>query len=202
MRRQHSLSLGLFLILIEIGLWLMLFAWWGSFYRFLLPAVVQGQANWGTAAWLTAELLLILFCGNRFFEESVRQDRDSSPGVIRRTKSVLYAAGLCLIGSLWAIMENYRELNVEHLPAGVQLRFVLAAGIPLLAFCAAFIWAGWRWGERLRAAEETDDAGEQRSLADARMKYALTGVGKYALLTAVWLLLFAAAWWVRSRFFG
>ena len=81
------------------------------------------------------------------------------------------------------------------------LRFVLAAGIPLLVFCAAFIWVGWRWGERLRAAEETADAVGQRSLADARMKYTLTGVGKYVLLTAVWLLLFAAAWWVRSRFF-
>ena len=43
MHRQHSLSLGLFLILIEIGLWLMLFAWWGSFYRFLLPAVAYND---------------------------------------------------------------------------------------------------------------------------------------------------------------
>ena len=37
---------------------------------------------------------------------------------------------------------------------------------------------------------------------DRRMRFALSGVGRYALLTAVWLLFFAAAWWVRTRFFS
>lgn len=83
---------------------------------------------------------------------------------------------------------------MEHLPAEVRLRFILAAGLPLVLFWAGVIWVGWRWGERLRAAEETADVDEQRSLADRRMRFALSGVGRYALLTVVWLLLFAAAW--------
>lgn len=58
----------LFLSLIQIGLLLLLLAWWGGFYQFLLPAAVLGQADWGTGAWLAAELLLILFVMNRFFE--------------------------------------------------------------------------------------------------------------------------------------
>ena len=41
----------LFLSLIQIGLLLLLLlAWWGPFYRFLLPAAVLGQADWGTGA--------------------------------------------------------------------------------------------------------------------------------------------------------
>ena len=68
MQRKIPVRSILFLPLIRIGLLLLLLAWWGPFYRFLLPAAVLGQADWGTGAWLAAELLLILFVMNRFFE--------------------------------------------------------------------------------------------------------------------------------------
>lgn len=68
MLRKIPVRSILFLSLIQIGLLLLLLAWWGGFYQFLLPAAVLGQADWGTGAWLAAELLLILFVMNRFFE--------------------------------------------------------------------------------------------------------------------------------------
>lgn len=202
MQRKIPVRSILFLSLIRIGLLLLLLAWWGPFYRFLLPAAVLGQADWGTGAWLAAELLLILFVMNRFFEGSVCREPSGSQTLFQRAKIWLYAMILCTIGSLGQIVDSFRELGVEHLPAEVRLRFILAAGLPLVLFWTGVIWVGWRWGERLRAAEETADADEQRSLADQRMRFALSGVGRYALLTAVWLLFFAAAWWVRTRFFS
>lgn len=202
MQRKIPVRSILFLSLIQIGLLLLLLAWWGPFYQFLLPAAVLGQADWGTGAWLAAELLLILFVMNRFFEGAVCREPGGSQTLFQRAKIWLYATILCTIGSLGQIVGSFRELGVEHLPAEVRLRFILAAGLPLVLFWAGVIWVGWRWGERLRAAEETADADEQRSLADRRMRFALSGVGRYALLTAVWLLLFAAAWWVRTRFFS
>lgn len=83
----------------------------------------------------------------------------------------------------------------------MRLRFLLAAGLPLVLIWAAAIAVGWRWDEQLRALEETADEAGQRSLADRRMRLAFAGVGKYALLTVAWLLFFAVAWWVRTRFF-
>lgn len=68
MQRKIPARSILFLPLIQIGL--LLLAWWGGFYQFLLPAAVLGQADWGTGAWLAAELLLILFVMNRFFERA------------------------------------------------------------------------------------------------------------------------------------
>ena len=78
---------------------------------------------------------------------------------------------------------------------------VLYYGLPLVLMWTAAIAVGWLWGERLRALEETADEAGQRSLVDRRMRLAFAGVGKYALLTVVWLLFFAVAWWVRTRFF-
>ena len=63
MQRKIPVRSILFLSLIRIGLLLLLLAWWGSFYRFLLPAAVLGQADWGTGAWLAAELLLVRIGG-------------------------------------------------------------------------------------------------------------------------------------------
>ena len=160
MLRKIPVRSILFLSLIRIGLLLLLLAWWGPFYRFLLPAAVLGQADWGTGAWLTAELLLILFVMNRFFEGAVCREQGDSQTLFQRAKIWLYATILCTIGSLGQIVDSFRELGVEHLPAEVRLRFILAAGLPLVLFWAGVIWVGWRWGERLRAAEETADADE------------------------------------------
>ena len=88
------------------------------------------------------------------------------------------------------------------LPDGVAvIEMAAAAGLPLVLIWAAAIAVGWRWGERLRALEETADEAGQRSLVDRCMRSAFAGVGKYALLTVAWLLFFAVAWWVRTRFF-
>ena len=160
MLRKIPVRSILFLSLIQIGLLLLLLAWWGSFYRFLLPAAVLGQADWGTGAWLAAELLLILFVMNRFFEGAVCREPSGSQTLFQRAKIWLYATILCTIGSLGQIVGSFRELGVEHLPAEVRLRFILAAGLPLVLFWAGVIWVGWRWGERLRAAEETADVDE------------------------------------------
>ena len=45
MQRKIPVRSILFLSLIQIGLLLLLLAWWGPFYRFLLPAAVLGQAD-------------------------------------------------------------------------------------------------------------------------------------------------------------
>lgn len=86
MQRKIPARSILFLSLIQIGLLLLLFAWWGPFYRFLLPAAVLGQADWGTGAWLAAELLLILFVMNRFFEGSVCREPGGSQTLFQRAK--------------------------------------------------------------------------------------------------------------------
>ena len=101
----------LFLPLIQIGLLLLLLAWWGGFYQFLLPAAVLGQADWGTGAWLAAELLLILFVMNRFFERAVCRERGGSQTLFQRAKIWLYATILCTIGSLGQIVDSFRELG-------------------------------------------------------------------------------------------
>lgn len=123
MQRKIPARSILFLPLIQIGL--LLLAWWGGFYQFLLPAAVLGQADWGTGAWLAAELLLILFVMNRFFERAVCRERGGSQTLFQRAKTWLYATILCTIGSLGQIVDSFRELGVEHLPAEVRLRFIL-----------------------------------------------------------------------------
>lgn len=95
MLRKIPVRSILFLSLIQIGLLLLLFAWWGPFYRFLLPAAVLGQADWGTGAWLAAELLLILFVMNRFFEGAVCREPGDSRTLFQRAKIWLYATILC-----------------------------------------------------------------------------------------------------------
>lgn len=125
MQRKIPVRSILFLSLIQIGLLLLLLAWWGPFYRFLLPAAVLGQADWGTGAWLAAELLLIQFVMNRFFERAVCREPGDSQTLFQRAKIWLYATILCTIGSLGQIVDSFRELGVEHLQAEVRLRFIL-----------------------------------------------------------------------------
>ena len=108
MQRKIPVRSILFLSLIQIGLLLLLLAWWGSFYRFLLPAAVLGQADWGTGAWLAAELLLILFVMNRFFEGAVCRERGGSQTLFQRAKIWLYAMILCTIGSLGQIVDSFK----------------------------------------------------------------------------------------------
>ncbi len=192
------------LVLIQIGLILTLLVWWGLLGKFLLPAVIQGQADWGKAALLAAGLVILLPVGRWLLEETLREVQRSVAPQARQIKITRW--GLVVVfamtaGWIMQVVDSVGPVELESLPAGVRLRFLLAAGLPLVLIWAAAIAVGWRWGERLRALEETADEAGQRSLVDRRMRLAFAGVGKYALLTVAWLLFFAVAWWVRTRFF-
>ena len=192
------------LVLIQIGLILTLLVWWGLLGKFLLPAVIQGQADWGKAALLAVGLVILLPVGRWLLEETLREvQRSVAPQArqIEITRWGLVVVFAMTAGWIMQVVDSVGPVELESLPAGVRLRFLLAAGLPLVLIWAAAIAVGWRWGERLRALEETADEAGQRSLADRRMRLAFAGVGKYALLTVAWLLFFAVAWWVRTRFF-
>lgn len=192
------------LVLMQIGLILTLLVWWGLLGKFLLPAVIQGQADWGKAALLAVGLVILLPVGRWLLEETLREVQRSVAPQARQIKITRW--GLVVVfamtaGWIMQVVDSVGPVELESLPAGVRLRFLLAAGLPLVLIWAAAIAVGWRWGERLRALEETADEAGQRSLVDRRMRLAFAGVGKYALLTVAWLLFFAVAWWVRTRFF-
>ena len=192
------------LVLMQIGLILTLLVWWGLLGKFLLPAVIQGQADWGKAALLAAGLVILLPVGRWLLEETLREvQRSVAPQArqIEITRWGLVVVFAMTAGWIMQVVDSVGPVELESLPAGVRPRFLLAAGLPLVLIWAAAIAVGWRWGERLRALEETADEAGQRSLADRRMRLAFAGVGKYALLTVAWLLFFAVAWWVRTRFF-
>lgn len=192
------------LVLMQIGLILTLLVWWGLLGKFLLPAVIQGQADWGKAALLAVGLVILLPVGRWLLEETLREaQRSVAPqarqiGITRWGLVVVFAM---TAGWIMQVVDSVGPVELESLPAGVRLRFLLAAGLPLVLIWAAAIAVGWRWDERLRALEETADEAGQRSLVDRRMRLAFAGVGKYTLLTVAWLLFFAVAWWVRTRFF-
>lgn len=192
------------LVLMQIGLILTLLVWWGLLGKFLLPAVIQGQADWGKAALLAVGLVILLPVGRWLLEETLREvQRSVAPQArqIEITRWGLVVVFAMTAGWIMQVVDSVGPVELESLPAGVRPRFLLAAGLPLVLIWAAAIAVGWRWGERLRALEETADEAGQRSLVDRRMRLAFAGVGKYALLTVAWLLFFAVAWWVRTRFF-
>ena len=192
------------LVLMQIGLILTLLVWWGLLGKFLLPAVIQGQADWGKAALLAVGLVILLPVGRWLLEETLREvQRSVAPQArqIEITRWGLVVVFAMTAGWIMQVVDSVGPVELESPPAGVRLRFLLAAGLPLVLIWAATIAVGWRWGERLRALEETADEAGQCSLVDRRMRLAFAGVGKCALLTVAWLLFFAVAWWVRTRFF-
>lgn len=204
MQKKTSGISPFLLVLMQIGLILMLLVWWGLLGKFLLPAVIQGQADWGKAALLAAGLVILLPVGRWLLEETLQEvQRSVAPQArqIEITRWGLVVVFAMTAGWIMQVVDSVGPVELESLPAGVRLRFLLAAGLPLVLIWAAAIAVGWRWGERLRALEETADEAGQRSLVDRRMRFAFAGVGKYALLTVAWLLFFAVAWWVRTRFF-
>ena len=204
MQKKTSGISPFLLVLMQIGLILTLLVWWGLLGKFLLPAVIQGQADWGKAALLAVGLVILLPVGRWLLEETLREvQRSVAPQArqIEITRWGLVVVFAMTAGWIMQVVDSVGPVELESLPAGVRLRFLLAAGLPLVLIWAAAIAVGWRWGERLRALEETADEAGQRSLVDRRMRFAFAGVGKYALLTVAWLLFFAVAWWVRTRFF-
>ena len=204
MQKKTSGISPFLLVLMQIGLILTLLVWWGLLGKFLLPAVIQGQADWGKAALLAVGLVILLPVGRWLLEETLREvQRSVAPQArqIEITRWGLVVVFAMTAGWIMQVVDSVGPVELESLPAGVRLRFLLAAGLPLVLIWAAAIAVGWRWDEQLRALEETADEAGQRSLADRRMRLAFAGVGKYALLTVAWLLFFAVAWWVRTRFF-
>lgn len=204
MQKKTSGISPFLLVLMQIGMILMLLVWWGLLGKFLLPAVIQGQADWGKAALLAVGLVILLPVGRWLLEETLREvQRSVAPQArqIEITRWGLVVVFAMTAGWIMQVVDSVGPVELESLPAGVRPRFLLAAGLPLVLIWAAAIAVGWRWGERLRALEETADEAGQRSLVDRRMRLAFAGVGKYALLTVAWLLFFAVAWWVRTRFF-
>lgn len=204
MQKKTSGISPFLLVLMQIGLILTLLVWWGLLGKFLLPAVIQGQADWGKAVLLAVGLVILLPVGRWLLEETLREvQRSVAPQArqIEITRWGLVVVFAMTAGWIMQVVDSVGPVELESLPAGVRLRFLLAAGLPLVLIWAAAIAVGWRWDEQLRALEETADEAGQRSLADRRMRLAFAGVGKYALLTVAWLLFFAVAWWVRTRFF-
>ncbi len=204
MQKKTSGISPFLLVLMQIGLILTLLVWWGLLGKFLLPAVIQGQADWGKAALLAVGLVILLPVGRWLLEETLREvQRSVAPQArqIEITRWGLVVVFAMTAGWIMQVVDSVGPVELESPPAGVRLRFLLAAGLPLVLIWAAAIAVGWRWGERLWALEETADEAGQRSLVDRRMRLAFAGVGKYALLTVAWLLFFAVAWWVRTRFF-
>ena len=68
------------LVLMQIGLILTLLVWWGLLGKFLLPAVIQGQADWGKAALLAVGLVILLPVGRWLLEETLREvQRSGAP---------------------------------------------------------------------------------------------------------------------------
>ena len=186
MQKKTSGISPFLLVLMQIGLILTLLVWWGLLGKFLLPAVIQRRGDW----WLLEETLREV---QRSVAPQARQIEITRWGLV-----VVFAM---TAGWIMQVVDSVGPVELESLPAGVRLRFLLAAGLPLVLIWAAAIAVGWRWGERFRALEETADEAGQRSLVDRCMRSAFAGVGKYALLTVAWLLFFAVAWWVRTRFF-
>ena len=204
MQKKTSGISPFLLVLMQIGLILTLLVWWGLLGKFLLPAVIQGQADWGKAALLAVGLVILLPVGRWLLEETLQEvQRSVAPQArqIEITRWGLVVVFAMTAGWIMQVVDSVGPVELESLPAGVRPRFLLAAGLPLVLIWAAAIAVGWRWGERLRALEETADEAGQRSLVDRCMRSAFAGVGKYALLTVAWLLFFAVAWWVRTRFF-
>ena len=204
MQKKTSGISPFLLVLMQIGLILTLLVWWGLLGKFLLPAVIQGQADWGKAALLAVGLVILLPVGRWLLEETLREvQRSVAPQArqIEITRWGLVVVFAMTAGWIMQVVDSVGPVELESPPAGVRLRFLLAAGLPLVLIWAATIAVGWRWGERLRALEETADEAGQCSLVDRRMRLAFAGVGKCALLTVAWLLFFAVAWWVRTRFF-
>ena len=63
MQKKTSGISPFLLVLMQIGLILTLLVWWGLLGKFLLPAVIQGQADWGKAALLPVGLVILLPVG-------------------------------------------------------------------------------------------------------------------------------------------
>ena len=130
------------LVLMQIGLILTLLVWWGLLGKFLLPAVIQGQADWGKAALLAVGLVILLPVGRWLLEETLREaQRSVAPqarqiGITRWGLVVVFAM---TAGWIMQVVDSVGPVELESLPAGVRLRFLLAAGLPLVLIWAAAI---------------------------------------------------------------
>ena len=159
--------------------------------KFLLPAVIQGQADWGKAMLLAAGLVILLPVGRWLLEETLREvQRKHCPAArqIEITRWGLVVVFAMTAGWIMQVVDSVGPVELESLPAGVRPRFLLAAGLPLVLIWAAAIAVGWRWGERLRALEETADEAGQQLGGPGVCGLPLPGWGSTPLLTVAWFL--------------
>lgn len=87
MQKKTSGISPFLLVLMQIGLILTLLVWWGLLGKFLLPAVIQGQADWGKAALLAAGLVILLPVGRWLLEETLRGLSAALPHRLARSRS-------------------------------------------------------------------------------------------------------------------
>ena len=84
------------LVLMQIGLILTLLVWWGLLGKFLLPAVIQGQADWGKAALLAVGLVILLPVGRWLLEETLREVQRSVAPQVRQIEITRWGWLWCL----------------------------------------------------------------------------------------------------------
>lgn len=123
------------LVLMQIGLILTLLVWWGLLGKFLLPAVIQGQADWGKAALLAVGLVILLPVGRWLLEETLQEvQRSVAPQArqIEITRWGLVVVFAMTAGWIMQVVDSVGPVELESPPAGVRLRFLLAAGLPLV----------------------------------------------------------------------
>lgn len=204
MQKKTSGISPFLLVLMQIGLILTLLVWWGLLGKF--PAAGRdtgagGLGKGGASGGGTGDPAAgrAVAAGGDAPGGSAQRCPTGSPD---RDHPVGAGCGVCHDSRLDHAGGRQRRAGGAGIAPGWGAAAVSAGGgLPLVLIWAAAIAVGWCWGERFRALEETADEAGQRSLVDRCMRSAFAGVGKYALLTVAWLLFFAVAWWVRTRFF-
>ena len=99
------------LVLMQIGMILTLLVWWGLLGKFLLPV----------GRWLLEETL-----------QEVQRSVAPQARQIEITRWGLVVVFAMTAGWIMQVVDSVGPVELESPPAGVRLRFLLAAGLPLV----------------------------------------------------------------------
>lgn len=111
MQKKTSGISPFLLVLMQIGLILTLLVWWGLLGKFLLPA----------GRWLLEETL-----------QEVQRSVAPQARQIEITRWGLVVVFAMTAGWIMQVVDSVGPVELESPPAGVRLRFLLAAGLPLV----------------------------------------------------------------------